>query len=197
MSAVDRQTLRASTLIQRDGLSPDDRQVKSAAAASRLLSLDGIQKAEVLFVYMHFRSEVQTLEFIHACLQNNKVVAVPLTLPETSQLMAVQLTDPEKDVEPGYCLIPEPKSDIVQRSELDPGRIDVAIVPGAVFDRKGGRLGYGGGYYDRFLVEAAPNALRVGLAYDLQLTEEVPMEQHDQFMDFIVTEENIFDCRGV
>ncbi|MHB8809208.1 MAG: 5-formyltetrahydrofolate cyclo-ligase, partial [Desulfobulbaceae bacterium] len=59
----------------------------------------------------------------------------------------------------------------------------------------GGRLGYGGGYYDRFLALEAPQALRIALAFGLQVVEQVPVEPHDQLMDFVVTEANLYDCR--
>jgi len=197
MKEVNRNTLRKLILVVRDQLTQKDRLTKSSIATRNLLGLDTIQRAGVIFVYMHFQSEVQTLEFIYNCLRSDKVVAVPVTFPETSQLKAVQILDPERDVEPGYCLIPEPKSDIVQNRTLNPSLIDVVVVPGSVFDRGGGRLGYGGGYYDRFLTESAPGALRIGLAYELQMIREVPTEPHDQFMDYIVTEKTIYNCRGI
>jgi 5-formyltetrahydrofolate cyclo-ligase len=61
-------------------------------------------------------------------------------------------------------------------------------MPGSVFDLRGGRLGYGGGFYDRFLQTAAPQALRIGLAYDLQVVAAVPLQRHDQQLDYLVTE---------
>ncbi|MCW5213519.1 hypothetical protein VU04_11495, partial [Desulfobulbus sp. TB] len=63
------------------------------------------------------------------------------------------------------------------------------------FDPLGGRLGYGGGYYDRFLTQDAPQAQRIGLAYTQQMVEQVPMEPHDQYMDMIITEEQVYQCR--
>ena len=195
MSRDLRNTLRTSTLKSRDGMLPVEREAKSAAIADSLFGLVEVQQAEILFVYMHFRSEVQTGRFIRNCLAAGKRIAIPLTHSSTYQLTAVEIQDPEKDVEPGYCLIPEPKRDIVAQGTLDPGLVQVAVVPGSVFDRWGMRLGYGGGYYDRFLARSAPGALRVGLAYELQLVPEVPGEPHDQRMDLVITETSIYDCR--
>lgn len=79
--------------------------------------------------------------------------------------------------------------------ELEPASIDVVIIPGSVFDRQGGRLGYGGGYYDRFLAQAAPQALRVALAYELQLVDAIKLQPHDQLMDWLVTEKTSYHCR--
>ena len=196
MRAISRKALRRSALELRDTLSEEALQEKSSSATRNLLSLASVRKAEVIFVYMHFRSEVRTREFIEGCLLASKVIAVPVTLPEVSQIKAVQITDPENDVEPGYCLIPEPKNDIIDDKTVDPGQIDIVVVPGSVFDAQGGRLGYGGGFYDRFLSERAPRAIRIGLAYELQMTDEVPTESHDQFMDYVVTEKKIYTCKG-
>lgn len=195
MRGENRNTLRKSILELRDTLSVEARLEKSSSATRNLISLDSVQRAKVVFVYMDFRSEVQTTEFINSCLKANKVVAVPVTLPEISQIKAVQISDPKNDVEPGYCLIPEPKNDIIDENIVDPGLIDIVVVPGSVFDRRGGRLGYGGGFYDRFLSEKAPRAIRIGLAYELQMTSEVPTQSHDQFMDYVVTEKRIYTCK--
>ena len=80
---------------------------------------------------------------------------------------------------------------------MDPATIDTVLIPGSVFDPSGGRLGYGGGFYDRFLTEAAPRAIRLGVAFELQLVDQVPMEPHDQYMDILVTEQQIYDCRRI
>ncbi len=191
-----RTTLRSSTLALRDQLSELERMTKSASACRHLLQLEQVQKAGVLFAYMHFRSEVQTTEFMQTCLKMNRVIAIPLTLPEASRIIAVSISDPEKDVRPGYCSIPEPVNTLVASKTIDPGSIDVVVVPGSVFDREGGRLGYGGGYYDRFLEKDAFRALRIGYAYEQQVVQKVPTEPHDQYMDYIVTEKNIYKCRG-
>ena len=197
MREESRNTMRKSALILRDQLTVKDRQDRSSSAINNLLSLDTVQRAGVIFVYMHFRSEVQTLGFIYSCLRADKIVAVPVTYPGISAIKAVQISDPVNDVEPGYCLIPEPKNDIIADNIVDPSLIDVVVVPGSVFDRSGGRLGYGGGYYDRFLSESAPSAMRIGLAYELQMTREVPIEPHDQFMDYVVTEKKNYICKEV
>ena len=70
----------------------------------------------------------------------------------------------------------------------------MVVVPGSVFDRRCGRYGYGGGYFDRFLSIEAPQALRIGLAFSLQVLPEIPLKTHDQRMDIIVTENEILRC---
>jgi len=197
MHIQSRNTLRKITLARRDSLLPVNRIEKSACVVEKLFSLEEVKCASVIFVYMHFRSEVQTLELIKQCIGAGKVITIPFTILTESRLLAVRIKDLERDVEPGYCTIPEPKASLVHDFVVDPSGIDVVVLPGSVFDKSGGRLGYGGGFYDRFLVWDAPQAVRVGLAFELQITEKVPVEPHDQLMDYTVTEENVYDCRRV
>ncbi len=197
MDQTDRKNLRKSTLADRDALSPGERLEKSARICGKLRDLDIVRRAATVFTYMHFRSEVQTGEFITWCLAAGKTVTVPLTLPGEQRLLAVRITDPQNDISPGYCGIPEPAPEQVRTSVYDPAGIDVVVVPGSVFDRSGGRFGYGGGYYDRFLVQDAPRALRVGLAFEVQLVDRVPVQPHDQCMDMVITEEKTYDCRRI
>jgi 5-formyltetrahydrofolate cyclo-ligase len=71
---------------------------------------------------------------------------------------------------------------------VEPTSIDVVVVPGLAFDRRGRRLGYGRGYYDRFLTSLAPHAVTIGVAFDLQVVDEVPHESHDVALDLVITE---------
>jgi len=196
MGSKNRTSLRRTILADRDAIPEDWQYERSSRICAQLFRLEQVHNARTVFVYMHFRSEVQTLEFINLCLLTGKTVTIPYTEPAGRQLRAVRITDPERDVEPGYQGIPEPSKRL--RSDtgyFDPQGIDVAVIPGSVFDRSGGRLGYGGGYYDRFLDREATRAFRIGVAYALQLVEKVPVEPHDQLLDMVVTEETIYDCR--
>ena len=190
-----RNSMRKSRLALRDQLEPDLRAAHSARVCARLLSLPAVQEAQHLFCYISFRSEVETGELVQSLIAAGRIVSVPLTLREESRLLAVRITDPATQLAPGCYGIPEPTAEQVELAAVDPATIDIVLVPGSVFDRCGGRLGYGGGFYDRFLVESAPRALRIGLAFELQLVERVEMEPHDQYMDLLVTEKQVYDCR--
>ncbi|NOQ46353.1 MAG: 5-formyltetrahydrofolate cyclo-ligase [Desulfobulbaceae bacterium] len=187
-------TIRREFLVRRDQLSKQEQALKSKEIRSRLVSLPVIDQARCLFIYVGFRSEVRTVGFINNCIAIGKKVCVPLTLVESSSLLAVHVTDPDMQLQPGYCSIPEPTGEWARANKVNPREIDVVLVPGSVFDRKGGRMGYGGGYYDRFLSREAPRATRVGLAYELQIVEQLLLEPHDQKMDIIVTENKIYTC---
>ena len=142
-----------------------------------------------LFIYVNFRSELETLELIQLCLSQGKRVAVPLVDASAVSMIPLQIQDPEKDLVPGYYGIPEP--DPQKSLRVAAREIDAAIIPGSVFDINGGRLGYGGGYYDRFLVNDAPQAKRVGFAFEMQVIENVPVQPHDQPLDILITEKRI------
>lgn len=191
---IDRQELRQGTLARRDLLSREERSGKSRKIAENFWQLPETEEARCIFIYVHFRSEVETLELIHQCLARNMTVAVPYTDVAAKRLHPFRITQPEKELQPGYCAIPEP--DIHRAARVAPEIIDIAVIPGSVFDVKGGRLGYGGGYYDRFLVNDAPRAKRIGLAFEMQVVERVPMQPHDQHLDILVTEERIVNTRA-
>jgi 5-formyltetrahydrofolate cyclo-ligase len=186
---LERQELRRRILARRDNLPASDRQRKSLAAADRLWQLDRLSLIHTLFIYVSFRSELETLPLIRRLLSAGKQVAVPLTRTSPPRLEAFLLGDPDRDLRPGYCSIPEP--DPARLLRVEPATIEAVILPGSVFDRQGGRLGYGGGYYDRFLATAAPAALRIGLAFELQVVAAVPLEPHDERLDLLVTEEGV------
>jgi len=184
-----RNDLRKRILATRDRLSIDARREKSLAVLNNFWSLLEVHRWSTLFMYVHFRSEVETVELIKRCLGRGVRIAVPLVDAAAVSMIPLLINDPEKDLAPGYYNIPEP--DPRQSTRIDPGEIDAAVIPGSVFDIHGGRLGYGGGYYDRFLVNDAPQAKRIGLAYEVQLVEKVPVEPHDQPLDILITEKRI------
>jgi len=182
----DRQDLRQSILGARDTLSVNKRHEKSIAVMHNFWNLPGMQRWSTLFMYVNFRSEVETLELIKGCINRGIRVAVPLVDAAAVRMIPLLIKDPERDLVPGYYNIPEP--DPKKTLPLKPGEIDAAVIPGSVFDVHGGRLGYGGGYYDRFLVNDAPQALRIGLAFEMQVVDKVPLEPHDQPLDILITE---------
>jgi len=185
----DREALRQKILGARDGLSDKVRQAKSISVMQNFWTLLGMQQWSTLFIYVNFRSEVETLELIKKCINRDIRVAVPLVEASAVRMIPLLIKDPEQDLVPGYYNIPEP--DPKKSLRLEPGEIDAAVIPGSVFDIHGGRLGYGGGYYDRFLLNDAPQAKRIGLAFELQVVDNVPLESHDQPLDILITEERI------
>ena len=189
----DRQDLRKRILAARDRLSGNARHEKSISVEQNFWSLPERQQWSTLFIYVNFRSEVETLDLIQRCLKHGIRVAVPLVEASAVSMIPLLIKDPEKDLVPGYCNIPEPDPEKTRR--IEPAEIDAAVIPGSVFDIRGGRLGYGGGYYDRFLVNKAPQAKRIGFAFELQVIDQVPVAPHDQPLDILITEKRIVNIR--
>ncbi len=160
----------------------------SLEIARRLERIDDFSRADTIFLYAGFRSEVATDFLMRSCLASGKRVAVPLNVVKEKKLIPCEVVDPDKDLRPGYCSIPEP--DPAGFKFVGPETIDVVILPGSVFDEKGGRLGYGGGYYDRFLL-TSPRAMKIGIAFEMQVVKELPLMPHDQKIDMLVTENRV------
>jgi 5-formyltetrahydrofolate cyclo-ligase len=182
------QTLRQNILARRDTLSSEKRLRYSQLITKRAIGLEQFAIADTFFIYVNFRSEVETRALIVQILALGKKVVVPVTLVREKALLPVCINDPEQELAPGYCSIQEPIIDIRESKLVSPETIDIIFLPGSVFDQQGGRIGYGGGYYDRFLSAQAPQALRVGLAYELQMVDRALLQEHDELMDLILTE---------
>lgn len=182
--------LRAATLGQRDRLTDKQRHDKSERIAATLLASEVVLASNSIFIYVNFRSEVETVSLIRSLLKMGKQVSVPLTRVAEKRLDIVVLEDPDRDLAPGYCAIPEPTEEAAEARTIGAGELDLILLPGSVFDVRGGRFGYGGGYYDRLLA-SIPDAARYGLAYELQVVEKLDLQPHDQILDGIVTEERL------
>jgi 5-formyltetrahydrofolate cyclo-ligase len=118
-----------------------------------------------------------------------KRVCIPKALPKSRELIPSLLLDWGEDLDPGAYEIPEPRSGALR--PIEASEIDLLIVPGVAFDLKGNRLGYGGGYYDRFFPLLRPQTPLVALAFELQIVSWVPVEEWDQQVHCIVTEERV------
>ena len=146
-----------------------------------------------ILMFASVRDEIPTLDSIARTIDSGLAVAVPYCQDGTLQLT---LLKDKCELEAGAYGILELRqqlrSDPLRR--VGPQQIDFAIVPGLGFDRNGGRIGYGKGYYDRLLPQLPTDCPKVGLAYDCQLVENIPVESHDQRMDVIVTPTQTIDC---
>jgi 5-formyltetrahydrofolate cyclo-ligase len=187
---IDAAQLRKDILAARNRLIPAEIAEKSAAITRTLLDLEPFRNSQSIFVYVSFRSEVATIDLIDALIAMGKTVTVPITRLKEKRLDAIHLRNPELDLEPGYCGIPEPKEEVCLTRNIPPEKIETILLPGSVFDERGGRFGYGGGYYDRFL-EKVPTATRIGLAFDMQIIEKAPLSEHDELLDLVVTESRV------
>jgi 5-formyltetrahydrofolate cyclo-ligase len=181
--------LRKEVLDARIALPPHVVAEKSARIIQTLLKLDEYRYASTIMTYLDFRNEVQTGELVKRAMADGKRVAVPLTDPASGMLTPSSLSFYPDELEPGAWGILEPKPRCVR--PLDPSELDLIVVPGVAFDRRGNRLGYGGGFYDRFLLRTGPEAFYVAPAYEMQLCDSVPRSSQDVRMHCLITEERI------
>lgn len=177
---------------KRKALKPAERLRDSAIIRQRLLRHPAWEDAHTVGVYVSFGSEVDTHKIIAETFARRKRIVAPWINPETRQMAFSELRTVD-DLAPGfYQRILEPG----QRTEVDPLEIEAVLVPGVAFDRKGGRIGMGGGYFDRMLPQMT-HAVRIGLAYGAQISKEpLPLEPHDIPLHFIVTESEIIEARS-
>ena len=180
-----RRALRTRILTARDALAPAERHRLSGLVHSNLWKLPSFAIAATVLLYVDFRSEVETMAMLRLCLLTGKTVAVP-RVADNHRLIPYQLTAPDLELIPGAYGILEP--DPVRCLAVAPAAIELVVLPGSVFVEQGGRLGYGGGYYDRFLANEAPQAVRLGIAFELQVVPSLPLLAHDQRLHGLVTE---------
>ncbi|ACX51331.1 5-formyltetrahydrofolate cyclo-ligase [Ammonifex degensii KC4] len=184
---MKKEHLRQEFLQKRLALSSKEVAQAGKRVAELFLSLSAYRQAKVLLLYYAFRQEVPTEKIILTSLAEGKLVALPVTLREKKEITARLIKAYPDDLVPGPGGIPEPRPTC---PSVPPEKIDLVAVPGLVFDLKGYRLGYGWGCYDRFLSRSP--ALRVGLAYDFQIVEDVGAEPHDQRLHLLVTPSCIY-----
>lgn len=170
--------LRETTLAARRSLEPEERALASARIAERVLSRPDVLMADVVMLYAPTPTEVDTTAIDSGLRQRGVEVCYPRVSGPHLDVVAVETLD---DLEAGHRGIREPGGPTFE------DEVDVVIVPGVAFDLRGGRLGHGGGHYDRLLAEL-PTASRIGVAFSCQLVLRVPMEDHDQPLDMVVTE---------
>lgn len=189
--------LRKKILEERDKLSPLERKEKSNVIGERFLQLIEAADCSTIFLYVSFKSEVDTHKLIRTLLDLGKIVAVPVVSVRDRKMTAVRLADLKTDLVSGYCGILEPRLEIIKERCIDHRSIDIVVLPGSVFDENGGRLGYGGGYYDRFLAnEVSSSAGRIALSFEFQVRKKIPQESHDEPVDYVITEKRVVKGEG-
>jgi 5-formyltetrahydrofolate cyclo-ligase len=190
----DKPSIRREVLGRRDAMSQDDRRKKSELIAARLSDEPEYKGASTVLFYVNFRSEVQTRGLLEAALKSGKRVVVPKVDRKAHELKLFEITDPGRDLESGYMGIYEPVEAAARPA--DSAEIDLVVLPGVGFDLKGRRLGYGGGYYDRLIARLNPGTHLVALAFELQMCDAIPAEEHDKPVDKIITETRVIEPDG-
>ena len=160
------------------------------------MSLPEYAEANTVMFYIDVRSEVRTRNDLELALQSGKTIIVPWC-NEAGELELFRLASMD-ELELGMYRILEPKVELrgLPEKQVDVQELDLIMVPGVAFDRRGARMGHGKGYYDKLLQHARLNTPLVALAFECQLFEEIPVAEHDIFMDRIITEDHVYQGRG-
>ena len=170
----------------RRALPPDVRAERSESVCRAVLARADVCAAQAarrpFAVYLATPDEIDLTTLVEALWAADVTVAIPCWDAARKRYVLGAYDNMTTLVE-GYMHVPEP----AEVNEIAPADIGVWVVPGLAFTREGGRLGYGGGWYDRLLREAAPDAVRLGVAHPFQLVSELPAEPHDQRLTDIVT----------
>jgi 5-formyltetrahydrofolate cyclo-ligase len=178
---MDKKTLRHTISEKKRSLSEAQIVSKSEVLAQKLFKTKQYQQAESLYAYMSFNQEVRTITIIERAWEDGKRVAVPKIIGR--DMVFIWIFSFEHLLPQGACRIPEPVKD----GPVADDQSALIIMPGLAFDLAGHRVGYGGGFYDRFL-EREPNHPRIALCFDFQLVDQIEAEAHDVLVDQVITD---------
>jgi 5-formyltetrahydrofolate cyclo-ligase len=180
-----KRALRRRVLELRDAMPDDDRRRAGLVIVERFLTLTEVERAHVVMAFWSFGSELDTRPLLDRLAEAGRTVVLPTI---RDRVLEPRTWRPGEPLEETWFGASEP----VDGAVVDPGAIDVVAVPGVAFDRAGGRVGYGGGFYDRFLGQLRPAAFRVAVAFSCQLVDEpVPAGTFDVPIDAVVTEHEV------
>jgi 5-formyltetrahydrofolate cyclo-ligase len=182
-----KRVLRRAVLAERDAVPEDDRSARSRAIADRFFGLPETAGAETVLAFWSFGSEVDTGPLIARLRSQGKTIALPrIEGNEVAPVVAAPET-PMREASFGAMEPAGPALDVVE--------LDLVVVPGVAFDRSCGRLGYGGGYYDRLLEKRRDGVAAIAIAFALQIVDRVPIGAIDRRIDGVVTESEMIRCR--
>lgn len=160
------------------------------------MALPEYATASTVMFYIDVRSEVRTRNDLEHALQSGKSIVVPwCNAAGELELYRLESMD---ELEIGMYRILEPRQDLrlLPSKQVAVESLDLIMVPGVAFDARGARMGHGKGYYDKLLEHARPETPLVALAFECQLFDEIPVAEHDIFMDMVITEERVISGRG-
>ena len=184
MERNTKKEIRAEVKKHRKEATVEQIQKNSDLICDKFLGLKEYQESSVVFAYIDCKNEVQTRKVIEQCWKDQKTVAVPKVFGKEMKFYAISSYE---DLEEGYFGIPEPKHEKLEEIICEDG---LMILPGVAFDVKKHRVGYGGGFYDRYL-EAHPDMKKIAFAFEFQMFESVPFESFDIQPEKVVTENRI------
>lgn len=175
---MDKTELRRSIRARKRAMTPAEIDERSAALGVLFAQSEAYRNAKTIYGYLPYNQEVRTVPMLERALADGKKVAVPKCYGDEMKFIYL---DDLTQVAPGYANIPEPIAD----APVADDKTALVLMPGLAFDREGHRIGYGGGFYDKFLA-AEPNHPTLALCYEFQLLPELDTEEHDIPVDTVL-----------
>ncbi len=172
-----------------------DKDSVSKQITDRVVALPEYEAASCVMWYVDVRDEARTRHALPQALESGKRIVIPYCVDGELELFHLESMD---ELETGMYKILEPRADLreVEHKRVDVKDLDLILVPGVAFDDRGGRTGHGKGYYDKLLENARLETPLISLAFECQMFDEIPMQDHDIFMDKVVTETQVYDGIG-
>ena len=191
--ALTKESIREEIKNKREKLSREDVEDKSKLVKEKLFSLPEFQVAKTIAFYVALKksNEVETEGMIKEALAMGKQVLVPIADLIENRIILSEIKNWD-DLVPGSFGILEPLPEVRKIYPYEAVRL--AIVPGVAFDLEGHRIGYGFGYYDKFLSSLTRYQTKIGLAFEFQVVEKLPNEEHDIRVGKVITEDRIIEC---
>ena len=182
-------TLRSEMIKKRKNMSSEDANIYSKEIINTLINMDIFKNSKNIMLYLSFKNEVDTFRLVEICLKSNKRVIVPHCVKETIEIIPCEISDVKNNLIKTKIGVMEPDPNHLNVFSLD--KLDLIIVPGVVFDENCNRIGFGAGYYDRFLSKLNKDVPTIGLCYEYQLIDIVPTNKYDIPLHSILTEKRL------
>ncbi|WP_195954078.1 5-formyltetrahydrofolate cyclo-ligase [Clostridium saudiense] len=180
---MDKNYLRKEMLKIRDDIEVVLKKQYDDIIFKRLINSDNYKNSNKIFTYISFGSEVDTKEFIKYALSDNKEIYVPKTDKIKKEMVAIRISSLDNMSVDKWGIL-EPKT--VEKDKIGE-EFDLVIMPGVAFDRVGNRIGYGGGYYDKYISNKNIKCPKFALAYDFQIVDKIQVEEHDIKTEGVMT----------
>ena len=183
MNKEEKKVLRNKILEIRDSLNNNEKELIDNKIFNELINTDLYKRSINIFIYISFSNEINTRSIIEKAFKDKKNVFIPKVYKDDKLMKAIKLNSID-ELKKNSMGILEPIDD---SNYIEKENIDLIVVPGVVFDKECNRIGYGGGYYDRYLKDIKSKKNKIALAYDLHIVDKIESEVHDIKVDYIIT----------
>ena len=181
--------LRKAMLSKRKSMKVENVSAFSNKIIETIMELPEFKSSKNIMLYLSFNNEVNTYPLVKWCFDNNKTVIAPYCIQHSKEIVPYRITNLSTDLVKSTFGVMEPNKHSLEKINIED--IDLILVPAVAFDQYCNRIGFGAGYYDRFLCKKPKHTPAIGIAYDYQIIDNIPTDEYDVPLDFIITEKRI------